>query len=124
MTAIEELVETASACLSDGRLSGRAERWDAACEILIRGLPEGAVKPGVILTLSGAEPRDAPDAPARKTVGHVWGVDHHRGDLGYLGVFLNDGAVRVYRIVKYKPIEDGGNDYVLVDAWLPGVFLS
>ena len=93
-------------------------------DVLLRGVPEDAVRVGKTVPLIGPEPAEFKTDPQKLTIGHVWGIQHHRGDPGYVGVFLSDGCVRIYRVLKFKPDAPEGNDYVIVDAWTPNVFLS
>jgi hypothetical protein len=121
---LSDLIAKVQACLSDAGTVNREQRWDKAMDVFLRGVPADAVGVGKTVALIAPEPAEFKSDPQRLTIGHVWGIQHHRGDPGYVGVFLIDGCVRIYRVLKFKPEVEGGNDYVIVDKCTPSVFLS
>lgn len=121
----EAAVERAGAALGN-KAKSRAERWAAACDELVRALPADKLKPGAgVTTLRAAEAPEPGATEGAKLTGHVWPLE---GALpGYVGVFLGDGTVFVFRVMHFRPQAlsgealTGGNDYVLIDKWVPGV---
>ena len=118
------ILRAAGALVEKGK--SRDARWAAACDELMRALPADKIKPGAgVVSLRLAEAPEPGVPEAAKLTGHVWPLDGSQP--GYVGVFLGDGSVFVFRVMHFRPQTiageaiTGGNDYVLIDKWTPGV---
>lgn len=89
-------------------------RCSAAVAVFGRGIPEAFTEAGVS-HLFRVTIHDGVFA-------HVWGL-HSPGNChpGYFALLLWDGSAVIVRVLKFKPADQGGNDYAVVDLLTPAV---
>jgi len=125
--ALQRAVEAAEAGLKARDVADAA--WTRAADLILRSLPEAAVRVGAILALDVPVPAERPGDAGRREVAWLHGLN---GGKGYVALLTGAGAVAIYRVLKFlpppadpaAPAEGEGNHYAVVDRWATDIAIG